>query len=346
MVDSTLINSLTITNPLKKYVKILNQEMICERITYTIGLNVALSPFGAVVKPDLSKSAGFPFTDLDNFAIFLDRGSLIADIEVPPGIEIYADLSGNKWKAKQIIISNVRPVSSLPQWNDNKFCLAAVQKNGFALVYVKDDLKTNNILLAAVRQNGHVLEHIEDDLKTADVLLEAVRNNGLALRYVNFKIIDASTAFKVCMEAVKTHGVALQYVPDEFKTGEVILTAIQNDGFALQYVPVRLFTEAICLAAVRQNGIVLRYMRDCDQTRDICLVAVRKHGLALRYVSRELLTTEICLAAIRKSCWALQWIDDDLITEEMCIIAIQNDDSTRDSSILKYVPKRYGGNKV
>ncbi len=256
MVDSGINSSNLITKiHHKKYVKILNQEMICEGIVYRIGLNIALGPFGTA---NVNKSAGLPFTDLDNFAIFLDRGSLIADIEVPQGVEIYADPKGNKWKATQIIISNIRPVRSLLQWNDEKFCLSAVQKNGFALVYVRKDLRTTDILLAAVRQNGHVLEHIEDDLKTTEICLTAVRNNGLSLRYVNFNIIDVDTASDVCMEAVKSHGMALQYVRKDLITVELCLVAVKNDGFALQYVPEYLYTLDICLAAVRQNRSAFR----------------------------------------------------------------------------------------
>ncbi len=116
-----------------KYVKILHESMIHYDFEYKLGLNTDHRPFNP---SGSGEPGGLYFTDLNNFYKFLDYGTLIADVEVPEGVKVYADPEGDKWKAPGIIISNIRKVSELPQWNDLSFRLAAVQiYGGFLTIY-------------------------------------------------------------------------------------------------------------------------------------------------------------------------------------------------------------------
>ena len=58
--------------------------------------------------------------------------------------------------------------------------LAAVQNDGYALRYVKD--QTAEIALAAVQADGEALRYVKD--QTEAVALAAVQNDGYALQYV------------------------------------------------------------------------------------------------------------------------------------------------------------------
>jgi hypothetical protein len=69
------------------------------------------------------------------------------------------------------------------KWEDEAYCLAAVQQNGYALQHVH--AQTEAIALAAVQQNGHALQYVHD--QTAAICLAAVQQNGYALRFVHDK---------------------------------------------------------------------------------------------------------------------------------------------------------------
>ena len=58
--------------------------------------------------------------------------------------------------------------------------LKAVERNGYALQYVKE--QTETLCLKAVEQDGDALQYVQE--QTEPVCLKAVERNGDALRYV------------------------------------------------------------------------------------------------------------------------------------------------------------------
>ncbi len=195
-----------------KYVKILNESMLHNRFEYKLGLNTDHIPFN----PSGScEPGGLYFTDLNNFYKFLEYGTLIADVEVPEGVEIYADPDGDKWKAPSIIISNIRLINDLPQWNDYAFWLSAVQRdeNGYVLYHVPEKLKTGEICLAVVRQTGLALEDVPEKLKTEEICLIAIQQDWEALAYVPEDMITE----EICLVAVQQNREALEFVPENLK---------------------------------------------------------------------------------------------------------------------------------
>jgi hypothetical protein len=193
-----------------KYVKILHESMKHKGFKYQLGLNtdhIPFNPFGSC------GPGGLYFTDLANFYKFLDHGTLIADVEVPEDVEIYADPDGDKWKSPSIIISNVRSIKDLPQWKDLAFWVGAVQQDGYALEFVPDEFKTEVICLAAVRQKGFSLRYVPDRLETAEICLDAVQQNGYALQYV----FDDLKTEEICLAAVRQNASAIYYIPDNLR---------------------------------------------------------------------------------------------------------------------------------
>ncbi len=169
-----------------KYVKILNESMIHKGFKYQLGLNVDTKPFD----PSGScRPGGLYFTNLTNFYKFLGYGTLIADVEVPEGTEIYADPEGDKWKAHSIIISNIRPIETLPQWSDVQFCLAVVSKYPSALQFVnyrkfnRDDYE--HICLTAVRNDGKSVRYIDPARQLNNICYYAVKSSHDAVCYIS-----------------------------------------------------------------------------------------------------------------------------------------------------------------
>ena len=64
-----------------------------------------------------------------------------------------------------------------------KVCMAAVQQNGMALMYVGH--QTPELCLAAVQNDGMALEHVRE--QTVDVQLAAIQENPNAARFIDEK---------------------------------------------------------------------------------------------------------------------------------------------------------------
>uniref|UniRef100_A0A6C0EMG9 DUF4116 domain-containing protein n=1 Tax=viral metagenome TaxID=1070528 RepID=A0A6C0EMG9_9ZZZZ len=157
---------------------------------------------------------------------------------------------GRKLKVIEVIeTGKSKEEYEFEQWSDEEYCLKAVESDGDALRYVKE--------------------------QTEAICIKAVESYGYALRYVK----EQTEA--ICIKAVESHGDALRYVKEQ--TEAICIKAVESDGYALQYVKEQ--TEAISLKAVKSYGDALQYVK--EQTEAICIKAVESYGDALRYVKEK-----------------------------------------------------------
>ena len=91
------------------------------------------------------------------------------------------------------------------RWSNETYCLKAVEEDGYALQYVKE--QTENICLKAVEEDGDALRYVKE--QTENVCLKAVEEDGYALQYVKDQTEN------VCLKAVEKNGDALQYVKEQ-----------------------------------------------------------------------------------------------------------------------------------
>jgi hypothetical protein len=68
---------------------------------------------------------------------------------------------------------------------------------------------------------------------------------------------------------VKQDGRVLKHIPDNMKTGEVIMTAVSQCGLSLQYVPKKLRTKEVVWAAVTQNGWAYKYVPSSLRSKEL-----------------------------------------------------------------------------
>jgi len=154
-----------------KYVKILNEKMNHHGFQYKEGLNVDSVPFN----PDGECNAGgLYFTDQEHIHEFISFGTLLADVCVPKNARVYQE--HKKWKAEQIILSNIRPIPY-------EIYLRAIKENYYALSFIKN--QTHQLCLEAVKHNRYALEFVK--IQTPKICMEAIKQNGLALQYAEVK---------------------------------------------------------------------------------------------------------------------------------------------------------------
>jgi hypothetical protein len=111
-------------------------------------------------------------------------------------------------------------------------CLAAVQQNGYLLMYVPHEKNTPEICIAAVQRHGCALQFVPDEKITPEICLAAVKKNGLALNYVP----DDKKTHEMCLLAVQSSGYMLKFIPEYLQTDEIVTKAIENFPEAVQYI--------------------------------------------------------------------------------------------------------------
>ena len=98
---------------------------------------------------------------------------------------LVVDQLNNKLLLKEDAEAFIKNLVASKEWE--KICLAAVEQDGYALKYIKE--QTEKICLAAAKRNGRALEYVNE--QTEKICLAAVEQDGYALDYVNleFKVI-------------------------------------------------------------------------------------------------------------------------------------------------------------
>ena len=214
--------------------------------------------------------------------------------------------------------AKVSPELIFKRWQDLQALLHwAVSRNGEALAYVPEPLRTEVICTAAVATTGRALDYVPNHLRTEEICLIAVGRDGGVLPYIPVSLRTAA----MYLAAVGSDGWALAYVPEPLRTKAVCSVAVGMDGRALAYVPEPLRTEALYTTAVGENGMVLQYVPKHLRTETMCLAAVEQNGEALEYVPEHLRTEAICLVAVCRNGYALYYVPEHLQTEVIRLTA-------------------------
>ena len=204
-----------------------------------------------------------------------------------------------------------------------ELCLAAVTQHAWALQFVPEELRTHEIFLAAVKQNVWTLQLVPEESMTGDIILAAALQYGKHSLYVPEKFRNPEPTHTRWRNVWR-----LQYIPDKFRTPEIFLAIVQVCGWALQDVPEAFITPELCLAAVQQSGWALQDVPEAFITPALCLVAVKQNGNALQHVPDEFRTPEICLAAVQQDGWVLvNYVPQVSRTPELILAAVRQIDS-------------------
>ena len=164
-----------------KFYKILKEDCVHNGYQFVNGLNidpVSFNPEGKCSK------GGFYFTEYNKIAHWLyytEDLTYIAEVIIPDDAQVY--IEKDKFKADKFIINlnNKIDIKDHECWTNNNFCKIAIQQNGLALQFVKE--QTDELCKLVVQQNGYDLRYVNE--QTEELCKLAVQQNGSALRHVN-----------------------------------------------------------------------------------------------------------------------------------------------------------------
>jgi hypothetical protein len=226
-------------------VKLVAKDMINRGLQLVVGLNVDPIPFSHT--GDCVAGGIYYCEDYDLLHwLYSLQYDHICTVTVPYDAKTVT--LDHKYRSDKIILGELYSIEDHPMWRDEKICKLAVQENGYALQYVKE--QTEEICKQAVQQDGSALLHVKE--QTREICKLAVQQDGSALKYVKEQTEE------MCKLAVQQNGYALQYVEEQ--TEEICKLTVQQNGYALQYVEEQ--TEELCKLAVQQDGKAHQFVKD------------------------------------------------------------------------------------
>jgi len=200
------------------FYKLTNDEENHNGFQFKDGMNVDNILFNPTKK---CSPGGIYFTEYDKIPIWIEYGDnvmyWIRKVVIPDNAQVY--IEDYKFKADFMYLGERKSI-----WDDDELCMLAVQQNGWALQYVKE--QTLELCKLAVQQNEYALYYVKK--QTPELCELAVQKNGFALEYVKEQTPE------ICKLAVQEIGYALEYVKEQ--TPELCMLAVQKDGLALEFV--------------------------------------------------------------------------------------------------------------
>jgi hypothetical protein len=139
----------------KVYYKTLYKNLKHYGLLYKLGLNVdtlIFNPTGSC------EAGGIYFTEKQFLYKYVAYHTYVAELTIPDDAQVYKDPEGDKWKADKILIHKIYKIDEFEGWQDNAFCMNAVQYNGFNLQYIKS--QTEEMCVDAVTENGYAITFV------------------------------------------------------------------------------------------------------------------------------------------------------------------------------------------
>ena len=213
----------------EEFVKLTNADNKERDFRYKEGLNEDVNDLNEMVECYKGGLCFLRFKDIMKWVYQYDNCN-IWRVTIPESEKVIE--YNDKLEAKRIILTDCQPL-----YNNPELCKLAVQQNGDALQFVKE--QTPELCKRAVQQNGGALRYVKE--QTHEICELAVQQNGYALKYVQEQTPE------ICKLAVQQNGCALKYVNEQ--TFELCKIAVQQNGCAIQFVSKQ--TDEILKLAVK-----------------------------------------------------------------------------------------------
>lgn len=138
-------------------------------------------------------------------------------------------------------------------------CLIAIQndQNGYCMAKIPLYLQTLEICSISIQKWYYNIIYVRDDLQTEDLYLQLLSlYGGWCLKY----IYNKNQTIKICETAILSDCMNLQYVDDIFQTEELCIHAITKNSDSFLFVTQQ--TDNICLLAIQHDITNIKYIKD------------------------------------------------------------------------------------
>jgi hypothetical protein len=251
-------------NPDTTFYKLLNKNLTHFGFYYKHGINTDTVPFNPSGE---CSEGGLYFTDQENIPFWLEYNFIfrwyMCKVTIPNHAKVFIENCKYKTDVFVLNLNNKIEISSWEGWENFNYRKRAVCKNGWALIYLRNELRTRELSELAVKQNGYLLKYVRDEFLTQEL-------SECAVKYRYFLLED---------------------VKQKFITPKLFKYAIKQNIHVLELIQDKL-TPEFCELAVKQNSVSLLYLGN-KLTLELCIVAVKKDPNAIQFVNKKFLTSEV-----------------------------------------------------
>jgi len=182
------------------------------------------------------------------------------------------------------------------EWDNKKFVLKQVKKDGSNLQYASDALKDDNAIVMTALANApfaykYVSPRLKDDKDILTYVLEKNRDGSL--------IVYASDRLRSNKElgllALQKNSFAFKYLYHSLKNDkDIVLTALRNQPSyhieLLDLIPRRMFSDKeVMELALEKNDLALQYAsEELRNDPELALKSIMRNGKNIRYISKDL----------------------------------------------------------
>jgi hypothetical protein len=185
-----------------KFYKLLSADRCHNGFRYKEGLNVDTKPFVAFGE---CYGSGLYFTSFEHIPYwYTGQWTWIADVTVPTGACVHAE--PRSWKASQLVLSKIRPLSEFFAELDEATLCQALSRNGVLLEHVRN--QTDAACMAAVLHDRWALHYVRN--QTNAICMATVQRDGMGLCHVR------NQTNEICRAAVAQNPHAKMFVNIDF----------------------------------------------------------------------------------------------------------------------------------
>jgi hypothetical protein len=229
------------------------------------------------------------FTTGEFLHLFYDQGLLVAEIEIPDGVELVSN--ANKSQASRFIVRDISYIHRHPiLGKDETYILKLIKQFPGHYIKLAENIEnpSEEFCQTIVKLHCMALEYIRNPSYWTE--LEAVKHFGEALFYIK------NQTYELCETAVLNNGRAIKHCWPEFRE-KLYIKAIDQNPFAFEFLPKHLQTKELCLRVVKQKALLVNCVRPDLLDEDIKRAAVEQHGFLIRHFDNPSL--ELCTIAVR-----------------------------------------------
>ncbi len=262
------------------------------------------------------------FTTGEFLHLFYEQGLLVAEIEIPDGVELVrqteesnarqtevSNVAQTEWHASHFIVRDISYIHRHPiLGKDETYILKLIKQFPGHYIKLAENIEnpSEEFCQTIVKLHCMALEYIRNPSYWTE--LEAVKHFGEALFYIK------NQTYELCEIAVLNNGRAIKHCWPEFRE-KLYMKAIDQNPFAFEFLPKHLQTKELCLRMVEQKALLVNCVRPdlldepasrqgsseaqtgVQQDEDIKRAAVEGHGFLIRHFDNP--SYELCEIAVR-----------------------------------------------
>ena len=171
-------------------------------------------------------------------------------------------------------------------------------KNGTHLANFKKENITYAMCVAAVEKDGYAIYDVPKELRTKEIYQIAAKTCSNIIDFIPKEYLTK----KVCEDIIEIDGLKLPRIPEKWRTEALYLKALCQNPEAFSCVPDNMLTAEFCIKAVKRTGKleVLQSLPEKNRNTAFYLELLEVYPKVFTIIPKKYRTATVCRKAIEK----------------------------------------------